>query len=405
VIRLAILGSTGSIGEQTLAVAGAFPERFSVVALAAGRKVEKLAEQVRRFRPECVALAEESGAEKLRALLREDGPGGAAPEALPEIHFGAEGLEAVAVHEADRVVAGLVGAVGLRPTLAAIRAGRDVALANKEVLVMAGALVTREAERAGVELLPVDSEHSAIFQVLSGQRREDVARVILTASGGPFRTWSAERIAGATVEQALAHPNWEMGPKITIDSATLMNKALEVIEARWLFEFAPSQVDVVVHPQSIVHSLVELVDGSVLAQLGLPDMRGPIALALSHPERLPLDVPRLDLATLGALDFEPPDHERFPALGLAWAALEGGEAAPAVLNAANEVAVAAFLGGAIAFPAVATTCASVLDAFLARGSAGSGGAGLRDLEDVLAADAWGRAAAHERIRSEEKVSA
>jgi 1-deoxy-D-xylulose-5-phosphate reductoisomerase len=367
--------------------------------------VEKLAEQVRRFRPECVALAEESGAEKLRALLREDGPGGAAPEALPEIHFGAEGLEAVAVHEADRVVAGLVGAVGLRPTLAAIRAGRDVALANKEVLVMAGALVTREAERAGVELLPVDSEHSAIFQVLSGQRREDVARVILTASGGPFRTWSAERIAGATVEQALAHPNWEMGPKITIDSATLMNKALEVIEARWLFEFAPSQVDVVVHPQSIVHSLVELVDGSVLAQLGLPDMRGPIALALSHPERLPLDVPRLDLATLGALDFEPPDHERFPALGLAWAALEGGEAAPAVLNAANEVAVAAFLGGAIAFPAVATTCASVLDAFLARGSAGSGGAGLRDLEDVLAADAWGRAAAHERIRSEEKVSA
>lgn len=382
-IRLALLGSTGSIGEQTLAVAAAFPERFEVVALGAGRNVEKLAEQVRRFRPERVSVADEAAAAQLRSLLDD----------APEIGVGAPGLEAVAVHPADRVVAGLVGAVGLRPTLAAIRAGRDLALANKEVLVMAGALVTREVERAGVRLLPVDSEHSAIFQVLSGQRREDVARLILTASGGPFRAWSAERIAEATVEQALAHPNWEMGPKITIDSATLMNKGLEVIEARWLFDVEPGRVEVVVHPQSIVHSLVELVDGSVLAQLGLPDMRGPIALALSHPERLPLDVPRLALPEQGSLDFEAPDRERFPALGLAWEALAGGEAAPAVLNAANEVAVAAFLAGAIPFPEIAATNAAVLERFAGR----EGRPDLRDLDDVLAADAWGRRAAEERL--------
>jgi 1-deoxy-D-xylulose-5-phosphate reductoisomerase len=380
--RLALLGSTGSVGEQSLAVAAAFPERYRVVALAAGRNLDKLAEQVRRFRPALVSVAEPSGIEALRARV---------PDLDCEIAVGEEGLAAVARHPCDLVVSALVGAVGLEPTLAAIRAGHDVALANKEVLVMAGALVLREVQARGVTLLPVDSEHSAIFQVLSGQRREDVARLILTASGGPFRTWEAARIEGATVKEALAHPNWDMGPKITIDSATLMNKGLEVIEARWLFDMPPAGVDVVVHPQSIVHSLVEFRDGSVLAQLGLPDMRVPIAVALAHPERLSLDLPRLDLAALGRLDFEAPDAKRFPCLELAYAALRADEAAPAVLNAANEVSVAAFLEGRIGFPRIAAANDAVLGTHVAR----SRGSVLRDLGDVLEADAWARAEAGE----------
>jgi 1-deoxy-D-xylulose-5-phosphate reductoisomerase len=375
--RLALLGSTGSIGEQTLSVVADFPDRFRVTALAAGRNVARLAEQVRRFRPERVAVAEPAGARELRERLGSE---------APALVVGAEGLVAVAEHPADLVVAGLVGAVGLAPTLAAIRAGRDVALANKEVMVMAGALVRREVRAHGVELLPVDSEHSAIFQVLAGQRREDVARLVLTASGGPFRTWSADRIARATVEEALAHPNWDMGPKITIDSATLTNKALEVIEARWLFDVAPEQISVVVHPQSVVHSLVEMVDGSVLAQLGVPDMRVPIACALAWPERLPLAGERLDLATAGRLDFETPDEKRFPGLALAWRALAGSEAAPAVLNAANEVAVAAFLEGRLAFPGIAALNQSVLEAHLRERR----GQTVRGLDEILAADAWAR---------------
>jgi 1-deoxy-D-xylulose-5-phosphate reductoisomerase len=378
--RLAILGSTGSIGEQTLAVVEGFPERYRVAALAAGRNLAKLAEQVRRFRPELVAVAEEAGARELAERL-----GGEAPR----IAWGPAGLVEVAAHPAELAVSALVGAVGLEPTLAAIRAGRDVALANKEVLVMAGALVLREVRARGTRLLPVDSEHSAIFQALAGQRREDVARLVLTASGGPFRTWSEAEIARASVEQALRHPNWDMGPKITIDSATLMNKGLEVIEARWLFDVGPERVEVLVHPQSIVHSLVEFIDGSVLAQLGLPDMRVPIAVALAHPERLPLELPRLDLAAIGELRFEVPDRKRFPCLDLAYAALRTSEAAPAVLNAANEVAVAAFLGGRIAFPAIAEANAAVLDAHAAAAS----GAALRDLDDVREADGWARARA------------
>ncbi len=380
--RLAILGSTGSVGEQSLAVVEAFPERYRVTALAAGRQIEKLAGQVERFRPELVAVAEPEGAEELRRRLAGD---------APEIVVGAAGLDAVGSHPADLVVSGLVGAVGLAPTLAAIRAGRDVALANKEVLVTAGALVLREVQAHGVTLLPVDSEHSAIFQCLAGQRREDVAKLILTASGGPFRTWDTARIARATVKEALNHPNWDMGPKITIDSATLMNKGLEVIEARWLFDLGPEFVDVVVHPQSIVHSLVEFRDGSVLAQLGLPDMRVPIAVALAHPERLPLDLPRMDLAALGRLDFASPDTKRFPCLELAFAALRAGEAAPAVLNAANEVAVAAFLEERIDFPGIAAGNAAVLDAHARRSSGGA----LRDLDDVAEADGWARAHAEE----------
>jgi 1-deoxy-D-xylulose-5-phosphate reductoisomerase len=380
--RIAILGSTGSIGEQTLDVVGRFPERYRVVALAAGRKLAKLAEQVRRFRPELVVVAEADAARELASRL---GPGG------PRIASGAEGLLEVATHPADLVVSALVGALGLEPTLAAIRAGRDVALANKEVLVMAGALVLREVRAHGVSLLPVDSEHSAIFQALAGQRGEDVARLVLTASGGPFRTWSEQEIAAASVEQALRHPNWDMGPKITIDSATLMNKGLEVVEARWLFDVPPERVDVLVHPQSIVHSRVEFVDGSVLAQLGLPDMRVPIAVALAHPERLPLDLDRLDLAAIGELRFEVPDRKRFPCLDLAYAALATSEAAPAVLNAANEVSVAAFLAGRIRFPAIAAANAAVLEAHAAQ----PGRAALRDLDDAREADGWARTRASE----------
>jgi 1-deoxy-D-xylulose-5-phosphate reductoisomerase len=383
--RLVVLGSTGSIGEQTLAVAADFPDRYRVVGLAAGGNVAKLADQIRRLRPEIVSVADEAGAEELRGRLGADAPAA--------IGTGPEGLEAVAAHPADFVMAALVGALGLRPTLAAIRAGRDIGLANKEVMVTAGALVRREVEASGVTLLPVDSEHSAIFQCLSGQRREDVARLILTASGGPFRTWDVARIARATVKEALNHPNWDMGPKITIDSATLMNKGLEVVEARWLFDMPPGEIDVVVHPQSIVHSLVEFVDGSVLAQLGLPDMRGPIAVAMAHPRRLPLDFPRLDLTAVGRFDFETPDTKRFPCLDLAYAALGADEAAPAVLNAANEVSVAAFLAGGIPFPAIAETNAAVLSAHIARTGAGT----LRDLADVADADAWARARAGEQL--------
>ena len=317
--RIALLGSTGSIGAQTLEVVAEFPDRFRVVALAAGRNVERLAEQVRAVRPELVSVGTEEGARELRERLGAD---------APEVRVGDEGLVAVAEHPADLVVAGLVGAVGLAPTLAAVRAGRDVALANKEVLVTAGALFQREVRAHGVRLLPVDSEHSAIFQALAGQRAEDVERLLLTASGGPFRIWSAERVAEASIDEALAHPNWDMGPKITIDSATLMNKALEVIEARWLFDVAPERVAVVVHPQSIVHSLVEFVDGQVLAQLGMPDMRGPIALALSYPERLPNQRPAPRPGRGGSPRLRAAGHQALPVprAGLARARRRGDRA-------------------------------------------------------------------------------
>jgi len=391
--RVAVLGSTGSVGVQTLAVAAANPERFEVTALAAGRNVERLAEQVRAFRPAIVSVADRAGEGALRAALGSDADG-------LRITSGAQGLIEVATAEADLVVAALVGAVGLAPTLAAIEAGRDVALANKEVMVMAGALVNRAVARRGTALLPVDSEHSAIFQSLAGQRAQDVARIVLTCSGGPFRSWPAERIARATIEEALAHPNWDMGAKITIDSSTLMNKGLEVIEARWLFDIEPERIDVVVHPESIVHSLVEYRDTSVIAQLGLPDMRVPIAVALAWPERVDLDLPRLDLAALGRLHFEAPDRKRFPCLDLAYEALRGSEAAPAVLNAANEVTVAAFLAGHMPYPAIADIDACVLEAHLARAS----GARMRDLADVNEADAWGRARAGEEIERRERSS-
>jgi 1-deoxy-D-xylulose-5-phosphate reductoisomerase len=384
--RIAILGSTGSVGTQTLSVVRANPDRFRVVALAAGGNVELLAEQVKAFSPERVSLADEASAAELRKRVGE----------TVAIHVGDAGLETVATSgPCDLVVAALVGAVGLEPTLAAIRAGRDVALANKEVMVMAGALVLREVKAHGVTLLPVDSEHSAIFQALSGQRREDVTRLILTCSGGPFREWSAARIDGASIEEALNHPNWDMGPKISIDSATLMNKGLEVIEARWLFDVLPEQIDVVVHPQSIVHSLVEYCDTSVIAQMGLPDMSLPIAVALAHPERLEIDIPRMDLASIARLDFEEPDRMRFPCLDLAYAALRGSEEAPAVLNAANEVSVAAFLAGEVPFSSIAECNASVLNAHIAERR----DVQVTKLDDVLQADAWARECARNELNT------
>lgn len=378
--RLAILGSTGSIGEQTLDVVAGHPDRFDVVALAAGRRVERLIDQARRFSPRRVSVADPAEVPAVREAL---GP-------AVEVSCGAAGLLDVATEPADLVVAGLVGAIGLEPVLAAIRAGRAIGLANKEVMVMAGALVRREAAARGVAIVPIDSEHSAIFQCLAGSRPEDVARLILTCSGGPFRTWDCERIRVARVEEALAHPNWSMGDKISIDSATLMNKGLEVIEARWLFDVEAERVDVVVHPQSVIHSLVEFCDRSVLAQLGLPDMRVPIAVALAHPDRVALDLPRLDLVELARLDFEAPDRERFPCLDLAYRAVAGSEAAPAVLNAANEIAVEAFLGRRIGFTQIAALNAAVLDAHLAEHA----GSRVDDLEAVRSADREARRAAN-----------
>jgi 1-deoxy-D-xylulose-5-phosphate reductoisomerase len=353
--RLAILGSTGSIGVTTLDLVARFPERFEIVALAAGRNVRRLAEQARRFRPRVLAAGSTAAADALRREL---------PEFADRIECGADGLSAVATAaDADLVVSALVGAVGLEPTLSAIRSGKDVALANKEVLVVAGELITAEARTAGVQVFPLDSEHNAIFQALQGHCRDEVRRLVLTASGGPFLHRPRHTFASVTRDEALRHPTWKMGDKITIDSATLMNKGLEVIEARWLFDVAVENIDVLIHPQSVVHSMVEYMDGSVLAQLGIPDMAIPISYALAYPERLPLDhLPSLDLAAAGRLEFAAPDLEKFPCLGLAYEALRAGGAAPAVLNAANEVAVAAFLSGHIAFVDIPAILAAVLNA-------------------------------------------
>lgn len=344
--RLTILGSTGSIGRNAIDVIGRFPDRFEVVALAAGRQAALLAEQVRAVRPKVVSVADEATARELVDRL--------GPEA-PEILVGDAGACAVAsLPEVDYVLAAISGSAGMRPTAAAVDAGKTVGLANKESMVLAGEYLMGKARRTGAPILPVDSEHSAIFQCLVGHHRDDVSRLVLTASGGPFRTWSRERIAASTPEQALRHPNWSMGAKITIDSATLVNKGLEVIEARWLFDLPPERIAIVVHPESVVHSMVEYVDGSVVAQLGTPDMRGPIAFALSWPgPRLPLPLPRLDLPARGCLHFEEADPVRFPAYLLCYEALRAGGTAPAVVSGADEAAVAAFLEGRCSFPQIA----------------------------------------------------
>ena len=376
--RIAILGSTGSIGRSALAVVSAHAERLDVVGLAAGRNVERFAEQVACVRPAVVAMADAGVLGRLRAS-------GALPDAAVA-GWGEDGLVAVATHpRVDVVLCASAGTAALGATLAAIEAGKTVALANKEVLVMAGRLMVEAARRQGVTILPVDSEHNAIHQCVDGRAAVDVVRYILTASGGPFRDRPAGDLAAVTPEEALRHPTWSMGPKITIDSATLMNKGLEVIEARWLFDASPDRIDVVVHPQSVVHSLVELQDGSVIAQLGVTDMRLPIQYAFSYPERWRAALPALDLTACGPLDFQAPDTDRFPCLGLAYQALRAGASFPAVLNAANEVAVAGFLERRLPFTAIPRVIESALDA-----AVGHAPADPSTLAEVRELDAWAR---------------
>ncbi len=372
--RLLLLGSTGSIGVSTLDVVASLGDRFEVVGLSAGKNVDLLREQARRVRPRRVAILD---AARAAAAAADPGFAGVA------VHAGPDGLlEMIRAESVDVCVNALLGAAGLVPTVEALRRCRRLAIANKEALVAAGELVTREAAARGVEILPIDSEHSALHQCLAGRPAADVARVLLTASGGPFRAHDAGALANVTVAEALRHPTWRMGEKITIDSATLVNKGLEVIEAHWLFGLPAASVQVIIHPESIVHSLVEFVDGSVLAQLGAPDMRLPIQYALTYPERLPSPWPRLDLARVGALRFEPPDARRFPCLGLAYAALAAGGTAPAALNAANEVAVEGFLREAIPFGRIPEVIETVLSRHTPRPA--------DRLDAVLEADRWAR---------------
>ncbi len=380
---IVILGSTGSIGTSTLDIIGRFPDDFKVLGLTAATNGDKLETQIRRFHPLAVALSDEGAASALRERCK---------DVRVDILSGMEGVERVArLSGAELVISSIVGGAGLMPTLAAIRAGKHVALANKEPMVMAGQLMQEEARKQGVRIFPVDSEHSAIFQSLEGHRREDVRRLILTASGGPLWDLSSEQMQDVTPQQALRHPNWNMGAKITIDSATLMNKGLEVVEARWLFDMPASQIDVVVHRESIVHSLVEYNDGSVIAQLGLPDMRTPISYALQYPGRMSLELPSLDLARIGTLTFYAPDHDRFPCLGLGYEALRIGGTTPAAMNAANEVAVAAYLQQGIRFPEIAHVIRTTMEAHTSRP--------LRTLDDALDADRWARDKASALVHS------
>ena len=342
--KIAILGATGSIGKSTLDLVERDRERFEVMAVTAGTNAEALADIARRTNAKLAVVADEARLDELRQRLAGSDCRAASGE---------DALTEAATGDCELVIAAIVGCAGLRPTMAAVEAGKTVALANKEALVTAGALMTDAAKASGATLLPVDSEHNAIFQCLAGSRRHYLSKIILTASGGPFRTASLGTIANASPAQAVAHPKWSMGAKISVDSATLMNKGLELIEAHYLFGVPSDQLEVVIHPQSVIHSMVEFVDGSVLAQLGSPDMRIPIAYALAWPERMATPAQRLDLAAIARLDFEAPDLQRFPALRLAREALEAGGAAPIVLNAANEVAVASFLAGEIRFPDIA----------------------------------------------------
>jgi 1-deoxy-D-xylulose-5-phosphate reductoisomerase len=384
---VSILGSTGSIGCNTLRVVESLgPKRFRVVALGAGQNVAKLVDQISRHQPELVSVQTEEAAEQLKAELRGRGI------SPPRIALGETGLIDVATHaDADCVVSGTVGAVGFVPTLRALEAGKRVALANKETLVMAGELMTRAAVKSGAELLPVDSEHNALHQCLRGEQRSEVRRIILTASGGPFRTHDKAAIETATVAEAMKHPTWNMGAKITIDSATLMNKGLEVIEAHWLFGFSAEEISIVVHPESVVHSMIELIDGSVIAQMGVTDMRHAIQYALTYPERHASELPPLDLAKLTSLHFEEPDLERFPCISLAYRALKTGGTLPAAMNAANEEAVHAFIDERIALTDIPRVIESVMSRHQTRPAT--------DLEAVLDADRTARAAAASIIDS------
>ncbi|HAR45863.1 MAG: 1-deoxy-D-xylulose-5-phosphate reductoisomerase [Nitrospirae bacterium GWC2_57_13] len=380
---ISILGSTGSIGQSTLSVVERFPDRFKVAALAAGNNLDILEQQIRRFRPSLAAIAGEGPARELRKRC----------SGIPvRILSGVEGMiEVAAAPEADMTVSAIVGTAGLVPTMAAIRAGKVIALANKEVLVTAGEFVMAECKRRNVTMLPVDSEHSAIFQCLHAGEDREVRELVITASGGPFRCLSQKDLNCVTTAQALKHPNWSMGRKITVDSATLMNKGLEVIEARWLFGITGDRIKVLVHPQSIVHSMVAYHDGSMVAQLGVPDMKGPIAYALSYPERLEGVAPLPDLVALGTLTFEEPDTTRFPCLAYAYEALKAGGSMPAVLSAANEIAVKHFLDEKIGFMDISRVIRSTMDAHQP--------APIRSVEDALKADSWARLEAEKVIES------
>jgi len=382
---LSILGCTGSIGVSTLDVVRRFPGRFKVKGLACGGNVKALEEQIRAFKPEAVAVRDGKTASALKKLLGKNSV---------KIYHGVEGMaEVAALKGVDMVVSAIVGSAGLVPTMAAIEAGKDVALANKEALVCAGPLVMSAVERKGVKLLPVDSEHSAIFQSLKGHRKRDLLRLTLTASGGPFHGRDMTALKKVKPADALKHPNWEMGRKITIDSATLMNKGLEVIEARWLFGVEPERISVLVHPQSIIHSMVEFVDGSVIAQLGVPDMRMPISYALGYPGRLVKDIPGLDLAKVATLSFREPDTEHFPCLGYAYDALRAGGTMPAALNAANEVAVQAFLDNRIGFMDIPFVIKGTMDAHKPKVPT--------RVEDVMQADRWARGKAEKVIKDKQ----
>jgi 1-deoxy-D-xylulose-5-phosphate reductoisomerase len=383
---LTVLGSTGSIGRSTLDVVARFPDRYRVHALAAHSNADRLAEQIERFRPAVAVLFDADAAQRLRDRRVAGG--------RTAVLSGMEGLlEVAAAPEVRHVVAGIVGAVGLRPAVAALEAGKELSIANKEVMVLAGELMMARAQDSGAVLLPMDSEHNAVFQCLGGSDREAVERIVLTASGGPFRDLDPAQFHTLSKAQALAHPNWAMGPKITIDSATMMNKGLEVIEARWLFGLPPERIGVLIHRQSIVHALVEFVDGSVIAQLGLPDMRTPIACCLAYPQRLPLALPRLNLAQVGRLDFAEVSAARYPCFFLALEALRLGGGMPAALNGANETVVEAYLGDAFPFPQIAGILERVMNQLCARRQGADAPAFLRRIatvDDTIEADRFGR---------------
>lgn len=371
--RIAVLGSTGSIGCQTLEVVDMFPDRFEVVGLAAGYNLHRLAEQVHKYSPQIVSIGRPEDLQVFRPMV---------PHEI-ELTAGIDGMSEVAVHNhVDIVVTSVTGTLGLLPTVAAVEAGKDIALANKETLVAAGDLVMSLVRERGVNILPVDSEHSAIFQCLNGAHRSDVRKLLLTASGGPFKDKTVDEISMVSIEDALNHPNWSMGRKITVDSATMMNKGLEVIEARWLFDVCFESIEVLIHPQSIIHSMVEFNDGSVIAQLGVPDMRVPIAYALSYPDRWANVFPKLDLLEVRELTFEKPRPEVFPSLSLAFAAGKCGGSMPAVMNAANEVAVSMFLGGRIGFTDIPELVEKVMSNHTCRSKPG--------LSEILDADHWAR---------------
>ncbi|HJU93663.1 MAG TPA: 1-deoxy-D-xylulose-5-phosphate reductoisomerase [Pyrinomonadaceae bacterium] len=389
---VAILGSTGSIGCNSLRVIESLTAaRMRVVALAAGTNVQRLADQIVAHLPELVSVDNEVVAHDLRACLF------ARNIDLPRIVIGEAGLVEVATHpQADCVVSATVGAVGFLPTLKALEMGKRVALANKETLVMAGELMTQAAKKSGAELLPVDSEHNALHQCLRGERREEVRRIILTASGGPFRTKNKAEMKLASVPEAMQHPTWNMGAKITIDSATLMNKGLEVIEAHWLFGFGPNEIDILVHPESVVHSMIEMIDGSVIAQMGVTDMRHAIQYALTYPERHSCQLPPLDLTAVSGLHFEAPDHDRFPCINLAYRALSEGGTLPAAMNAANEEAVSAFLNERICLTEIPQVIEAVMNEHPNRPA--------RDIQTILEADHQARLAATEHIEKLEKAA-